>query len=314
MSVVFVLGAMLVIGALGLTYVAVAGVPGGRVSRDRVAEYAVVEHKPVLTKAADATVARVETLLSERGWRPFRAEELEIAGVKSSVASLVVAVSCFGVGVAVLLVLLGQNLLVALVAGALVPVVAKVVVRLKAGRRRKKFANQLAPLLQMLAASLRAGHSMPKAMDAASRDAESPMAEELSRVVNEYRIGRDLVEAMEQVSVRMQSVDFLWITHAIESQRETGGNLNEILDQVAETIRDRQHIRMQVHALSAEGRLSAWILMALPVAIGIYYSFVSADRMSLFVASGVGKLVLLGCALAYVIGGFWMRNIVRIEF
>lgn len=309
-----IIGAVLVLAAVFCGYLAVVGMPETRGTRGRVAQYAVLERKPLLRRMNDGAVSTVEGVLSRRGWRPFTSDELELAGMRSSVAALVVLVLALGGGTFFGLVALQQPVLLSLVASLLVPVVAKVVVRAKVGRRRKRFAGQLGSLLQMMASSLRAGQSLPTAMDAASRDADSPMAEELTRVVNEYRIGRDLVDAMEQVADRMESDDFRWIAQAIEAQRETGGNLNEILDQVAETIRERHHIREQVMALSAEGRISAYVLMALPIGIGIYYSMVAADRMGVFIDSGIGKLIMLGCGVMYVLGGFWMRSIVRIEF
>jgi tight adherence protein B len=311
---VLVVGAVLVLAALVCGYLAVVGMPETRGTRSRVAAYSVVESKPLLQRVNDTAVSVVEGVLSRRGWRPFTADELELAGMRSSVASLVVLVLALGGATFFGLVTVQQPLLLALVGSLAVPVVAKLYVRFKVSRRRKAFAGQLAPLLQMMASSLRAGQSLPKAMDSASRDAESPMAEELTRVVNEYRVGRDLVDAMEHVADRMQSEDFRWIAQAIEAQRETGGNLNEILDQVAETIRERHHVRQQVLALSAEGRMSAYLLMALPIFIGAYYSLVAGDRMGVFVGSGIGKLILLVCAAMYVVGGLWMRSIVRIEF
>ncbi|MCR4514970.1 type II secretion system F family protein [Aeromicrobium sp. 50.2.37] len=309
-----VIGAVLVLAAVFCGYLAVVGMPETRGTRGRVAEYSVVERKPLFRRMNDTAVSTVEGVLSRRGWRPFTSDELELAGMRTSVAALVVLVIALGGATFSGLVALQLPALLAFVVSLLVPGAAKVVVRAKVTRRRKRFAGQLGSLLQMMASSLRAGQSLPSAMDSASRDADSPMAEELTRVVNEYRIGRDLVDAMEQVAERMQSEDFRWIAQAIEAQRATGGNLNEILDQVAETIRERQHIREQVSALSAEGRISAYILMALPVGIGVYYSMVAPDRMGLFIDSGIGKLILLGCGVMYVLGGFWMRSIVRIEF
>lgn len=309
------MGVVLILGALGFLYIGVFGLPSGRtVSRERVATYTRVEHKPLLTKVADGLVSGVEKAMSQRGWRPFTAEELELAGVQSSIASVVVLTTTMGLVAAALGFALMGSLFLGVLGAFFAPIVVKVVISFRAGRRRKKFQALLAPLLQLLASSLRAGHSLPRAMDAAATEADSPMSEELSRVVNEYRLGRDLVEAMEQVADRMQSEDFRWIAGAIEAQRETGGNLNEILDQVAETIRERNHIRLQVNALSAEGKLSAYILMALPVGIGFYYGLVNAELMGSFIASGIGKVLLAGSAVMYVIGGFWMRSIVRIEF
>lgn len=312
--VLFLIGVVLVLGALTCAFVAVVGMPETRGTRDRVAEYSVVERRSLLSRASDTAVAGVENVLSRRGWRPFTSDELELAGVRSSVASLVVLSACAGAAVCAALLVLGLPMVVAVLGALLAPAIVKLGVKFRVSRRRKKFDGQLAPLLQMLASSLRAGQSLPRAMDAASHDAESPMAEELTRVVNEYRIGRDLVDAMGQVADRMRSEDFRWIAHAIEAQRETGGNLNEILDQVAETIRERHHIRQQVFALSAEGRMSAYILMALPVGIGGYYAVISAERMGVFIDSTPGRIIMIVSALMYVLGGFWMRSIVRIEF
>lgn len=314
MIAVLVVGAVLVLAALVCGYLALVGMPETRGTRGRVAAYAVVEQKPLFQRVNDSAVTAVEGVLSRRGWRPFTADELELAGMRSSVASLVVLVLGLGGATFFGLATLQQPMLLAFLGSLAVPLFVKSFVRFKVSRRRKRFSGQLAPLLQMMASSLRAGQSLPRAMDAASHDADAPMSEELSRVVNEYRIGRDLVEAMEQVADRMESEDFRWIAHAIEAQRQTGGNLNEILDRVAETIRERHHIREQVSALSAEGRISAYILMALPIGIGIYYSIVAADRMGVFIDSGIGKMIMAGCAVMYVLGGVWMRSIVRIEF
>lgn len=301
-------------GAFVAVYFALDGVPVGRVTSDRLDRYRAGETKPLLTKIADDLVAFVERLMSRRGWRPFSAEELELAGVKTPVASIVVLVVCISIAVFAVGFVILQSLFLAILLAVLAPVGTKLWVKFRADRRCKKFADQLPMALQSMAASLRAGHSLPRAIDAVSRDADAPIAEELARVVNENRLGRDLVAALDQVAVRMKSKDFSWVAGAIGAQRETGGNLNEILDQVAETIRERNHIRQQVYALSAEGRVSAYILMGLPVGMGLYYGTVNGELMGAFIDSGIGKILLAASLVMYVLGGFWMRSIVRIEF
>jgi len=308
------LAVMLILFALLSLYVAVEGPPARRVSRDRVAAYAAVEQKSTLTKSAEFVEGKVEDFLRREGRAPFQAEELQRAGIVMPLASFIVllgciAVVCFGIG----LVLLG-SVVVGLLLAVGVPVVAKVWLRWKTGRVYRTFADQLPQALQLMAASLRAGHGFDRVLDAVAKEIGSPLGPELARAANETRLGRDRVEALDDVAVRMHSDDFHWVAAAIGAQRETGGNLNEILDQVAETIRERQHVRLQVLALSAEGRLSAVILMLLPVLIGAYYMLVAGDQMSTFIASGIGKLLLAGSLLAYVLGGLWMRSIVRIEF
>lgn len=307
------LGVALVAGAFGCGWVALSGVPAGRVRSERIARLRATPRQSGLTRVANAIVNGVESLLHRGGWRPFGAHELELANVSMSVASLVVMISCIAV-VALAVGVLIANVVIGLLLAALVPVGAKVWLSRRGARLRRRFAGQLPQTLQMMAASLRAGHSLPRVLDSVSKEVEAPMAEELARVVNENRLGRDLVDSLETVAERMQSTDFGWVAGAISAQRETGGNLNEILDQVAATIRERQHIRMQVLSLSAEGRLSAVILMGLPVAVGLYYTLVSADTMSVFVDAAIGKVLLVVSAVLYVVGGLWMRSIVNIEF
>ena len=313
MIVMLALGVVLVVAALVSAYVALSGVPAGRVATARIERLTLARPTNMLTRISDAIVDGVESLLHRRGWRPFGAGELELAHVSMSVASLVVMISCIAV-VALAIGVLVANTVVGLLLAILVPVGAKVWLGRRGARLRQRFTAQLPQTLQMMAASLRAGHSLPRVLDAVSKEVDAPMSDELSRVVNENRLGRDLVESLETVAERMQSRDFVWITGAISAQRETGGNLNEILDQVAGTIRERHHIRMQVMSLSAEGRLSAVILMGLPVVVGAYYALVSADTMSTFVDAPIGKMLLIGSAILYAVGGLWMRSIVDIEF
>lgn len=307
------LGTVLVAAAFVCGYVALNGVPVGRVDTGRITNIAAGERPSALTRMADALVRAVEVTLRRGRLRPFGTRELELARVSMSVASLVATIACLAVA-AFAVGLLLSGILLGVVLAAAVPLAAKVWLNLRGARQRRRFAAQLPQGLQMMAASLRAGHSLPRVLDAVAKEVEAPMSEELARAVNENRLGRDLVAALEGVADRMDSQDFVWVVGAIASQRDTGGNLNEILDQVAATIRERQHIRLQVQSLSAEGRLSAVILMALPVCIGLYYVVVSGDTMQLFVDTTIGKALLAGSALMYVVGGLWMRSIVDIEF
>lgn len=309
-----VLASLLIVGALTSLWLAMAGVPVRRVDRERVAAYAVVEQPTVLNRVATVVEDKVDTAMKQSGRRLFTAEELALAGIAMPVPSLMVLIGSGAVvAVAVGLLLVG-SVITGLLLAVSVPIVTKAFVRWRTGRVQKKFATQLPGTLQMIAASLRAGHSFPRALDAVAKEADAPMGPELARVVNETRVGRDILVSLDEVAMRMQSEDFRWVGAAIGAQRETGGNLNEILDQVAATIRDRQHVRMQVMSLSAEGRLSAMILMSLPVLIGGYYTLVAGEQMTVFIDSGTGKMLLAGSLVAYILGGFWMRSIVRIEF
>jgi len=197
---------------------------------------------------------------------------------------------------------------------ALVPVGARMFLSMKTSRRQAAFADQLDDSLQLMASSLRAGHSVLRAIDAVSHEAASPTAEEFARIVNETRVGRDLTASLEEVARRMGSDDFVWIAQAIAIQREVGGNLAEVLDAVGHTIRERNAIRRQVKALSAEGKLSAYVLMALPFGICGFIWLTNPSYIAGFFTSPIGWAMLAMAALLLIAGGFWLKKMVSVKF
>jgi tight adherence protein B len=203
---------------------------------------------------------------------------------------------------------------VGLVLAAAVGLTARVVLDAMARRRRTRFNAQLGETLQMLAGSLRAGHGLAQGVDNVSRESESPTAEEFRRLTIETRLGRDLVEALRALAARVGSEDFEWVVQAIEIQRDVGGDLAEVLDTVAGTIRDRARIRQQVSALSAEGRMSAWVLMLLPFGLIGMMSVTNPTYLSPLFDSGTGHVLLGVGAVLLVIGGLWLKRIVKPVF
>jgi tight adherence protein B len=238
---------------------------------------------------------------------------LERAGVHRTPAQVLGVV----VGGAVLGNVLGGSLggpIGAVVLTPLVPVGVVLTLRIRTRRRRGAFADQLDDTLRLMASSLRAGHSVLRAMDAVSHEAQAPTAEEFTRVLNEVRVGRDLIAALDEVAERMGSEDFSWVSQAVGIHREVGGNLAEVLDRVGVTIRDRSQLRRQARALSAEGRLSAVILLAMPIVLGIVLRFASPDYMSRLTSSGTGVTMLAGAGVLMLIGAVWLRSIVTVRF
>ena len=124
-------------------------------------------------------------------------------------------------------------------------------------------------MLQLLAGSLRAGYSLLQGVDAVAQEVDDPMGQELRRVLAEARLGRPLEDALDDAAERMSSADFAWAVMAVGIQREVGGNLAELLDTVAETMIQRERLRREVRSLTAEGRVSAFILGLLPVGLGV---------------------------------------------
>ena len=140
------------------------------------------------------------------------------------------------------------------------------------------------------------------------------MSEELARVVNETRLGRSLPDSLGVTAQRMQSDDFEWVTQAIAINQETGGNLAEVLDQVGKTIRERNEIRRQVKALSAEGRLSAIVLVALPIVIFLVLLVVRPTYFAAFFQNPIGVLALIAAVVLLIVGTIWVSVAVRVRF
>lgn len=264
-----------------------------------------------------STAARAEQLgdgvLRRRGAAVALSDALDAAGLEIRPGEVVVVVS---VGSAVALTggwLLG-SLVVAVVLAAAVPAVARAVLGRLAHRRRSRFVEQLGETLQMLAGSLRAGHGLAQSMDTVAREAESPTSEEFRRLTVETRLGRDLSEALEALAMRMQSSDFEWVVQAVNIHREVGGDLAEIFESVAGTIADRNRLRRQVSALTAEGRLSGWVLMAIPFAVGAMMAITNPTYLEVLFTTAKGLVLLALGAVLMTAGGVWLRRIARPVF
>lgn len=308
-----VLGVLFAVLAVATAVFAVTASPVPRVPLER-RQIGPKNGKPVLTSTSDYLVDAVDRLLRQSGWMPFRAKELELAGLRVTPGNFLVTVGAITITTFLVISLLTGNILFGILLAVVVPVGAKVVLRVKTGRRRTLFTKQLDETIQMIASALRAGHSFTRALDAVATESESPTAEEFARVINENRIGRDLVVALEQTAERMQSDDFRWVAEAVAIHRDTGGNLNEVLDRVGATMRERNQVRQKVQSLASEGRFSAVILMLLPILVGGFYALINPSYMALLINTSTGLVLLSISLVMYVVGGFWMRSIVRVKF
>jgi tight adherence protein B len=310
--------ALLVVGvaavAAALLVLAVVVLPAGpsRVPMSRL-DPSVAPPSSALSGAGAAAGAAVEKVLAKQGRLAGGAAALERAGIATSLPDFVLVVGLLTVVGAAGGFVVGGPLL-ALLPLVLVPLGARLLVAVKAGRRQAKFADQLDDSLQLMAGSLRAGHSLLRAVDSVSQEADAPTSEEFARIVNETRVGRDLNDALDEVAQRMGSDDFTWVAQAIAIHREVGGNLAEVLDAVGHTIRERNSIRRQVKALSAEGKLSAIVLMALPFGVTGFISITNPGYLAKFTESLTGYIMLAVAGVMLLAGAFWLKKTVAIKF
>lgn len=244
--------------------------------------------------------ARLDDKLEQAGL-PMRAGEF--------VASTVVCAIAGGLLGAVLLTNILFILAVA-VAASFIPYAWLVRAR---SQRQKKMAEQLADVLSILASSLRAGHGFLQSLDQVASEISEPSASEFHRVVSEIRLGRPIDEAMIAMADRIGSEDMRWAVMAVNIQREVGGNLAEVLDIVAKTVRERAYIHRQVRVLSAEGRISIAILAALPFGLFLYLSIANPEYVTPLFTHPMGQIMLIAGATLMGIGIVVMKKIVRID-
>ncbi|WP_427172041.1 type II secretion system F family protein [Arthrobacter sp. 92] len=266
-----------------------------------------------LTRVAGVTVQALDRFLAGRNIRLYNREALENAVVRLSQAEFIVlVVAGAAVGTLIGLIIGAPVLSVLLV--VLAPFVGQLVLGFLAGRRRAKFDEQLGDTLQLLAGGLRAGHSILRAIDAAATESQSPTSEEMRRVVTETSLGRDLLASLTDTSERMKNEDFVWIAQAIQINREVGGNLAEVLDQVNETIRERSEIKGHIKSLAAEGKFSAYILIAMPFGIVLLLMTLNPGYMNSMFTHPLGLVMMAASGVLITLGSLWMRKIVNLKF
>lgn len=266
----------------------------------------------VLSGVVGRATASADAVLTRHGWRGTLNDRLEQAGValrpgEYAVMGLSAVVVAFALGA-----LLG-GFIVGLLFAAVAAAVAHVALGIMRSRRRAKFSDQLGDTLQQLAGSLRAGYGLLQAVDGLARESSEPTSGEFRRLVVEARLGRDVSSSLHAMADRIGTDDFEWVVQAIDIHREVGGDLAEVLDTVAGTIRERNQVLRQVKSLTAEGKLSAYILLALPIVLAAALKLINPTYFVLL-TSGVG-LVLAGTSVVMLgLGALWFHKLCKLEY
>jgi tight adherence protein B len=263
---------------------------------------------PMLTGRAPRTN---DTLSGSGRWLKF-CRDVELADltvVPERIALYTVAAAIF----AGLLSMLVIGSPVGLVVGLFVPVAVISSVRRRVRKKRDLFGEQLPDNLQVLASALRAGHSLVGALSVVVNDSEEPTKSEFQRVVADERLGVPLEDALDVVVERMDSRELGQVSLVASLQRRTGGNSAEVLDRVVETIRERAELRRLVKTLTAQGRISRWIVTALPVVLLVAISLINPHYIAPLVQTGGGRIVLLIAAIFVASGSLVIERIVDIK-
>lgn len=266
--------------------------PSLAVTRTALAASAALVRSRGLDSSITLSLDRAGMRLRPHEWVLLRATVAITAG-----AVLFIALGWFGAPVGLLAGWLGTGLYRAL----------------RADRRATAFAEQLPDGLQLVIGSLRSGFSLPQALDAMVREAPLPLGEEFGRALAEHRLGADLSDALEAAARRAKSDDLGWAVLAVRIQREVGGSLAEVLQTTVDTIRERGRLRRHVRSLSAEGRLSGWVLIALPILLGAFMFTFRGEYLRPLYTEPIGFAMLAVGVALLGIGIFWMWRTVKVE-
>ena len=238
---------------------------------------------------------------------------LEQANIPLSAGEAIAGAFGLSIVIGLLVALFTRNPITGVVAFAIAVLLVVGVLNFLGSREKRRFENQLPDTLTLISTSLRAGYSLLQAVEAVATEAPNPTAREFGRAIAEARLGRPVVGALQGITTRTQSQDFEWAVMAIEIQREVGGNLAEVLQTVAETMRQRNRLKGEIRALTAEGRISAIVLGLLPFAMAGCLLATNPEYIGTlltttfgYIASGVG-LILMAAGIV------WLRRSVNIE-
>ena len=206
------------------------------------------------------------------------------------------------------------NLFVGLIFGLMGLAVPKLVLWWLKKRRDQKFDRQLVEALTNMGNSLKAGFSLAQALELVAREMENPMGQEMGLVVREMRVGVPMEEALEHLHDRMPSQDLDLVISSVTISREVGGNLTEIFDNISNTVRERHQIEGRIQALSAQGKLQGFVIVAIPPAMGLALSYIAPGMIRPLVTTPIGWGLMFLVAILMGLGIYTIYRIVAIEF
>ena len=258
-------------------------------------------------------VQRIAKPFAKLNFSQLIENKMRQAGVPLLGAEFIV-IELMAAGVAGLLTyLLTLDERVTLVGMAIVPIILWTVILIRIDNRRESFTEQLSDCLTTVSNALRAGYSFQQAMEVIAKEMEPPISEEFARVTTDISMGINLEDALEQMAHRVESSDFDLVVTAVLIQREVGGNLAQVLDSIGDTINERIRMKREIRALTAQGRLSALVLLALPFVVGAGMYFLNHDNFMLLFEDEMGQMAMIGAVIMELIGVFVIKKIIEID-
>ncbi|MCG9479700.1 MAG: type II secretion system F family protein [Actinomycetia bacterium] len=259
-------------------------------------------------------VKLVQRLASKRGFIEFFDLKLERAGM-SIRASEFITLHIIAVVIATLgIYVLSSNILITILIVVIIIFLPFLILNYKSEKRLQKFNQQLPDTLQLISGSLKAGYSFNQSLSMVVDETAPPISSEFKKVLSEIRMGLPEKEALGNMLSRIGTEHLKWVVMAVNIQREVGGNLVEVLETISKTIRERDAVLRQIKALTAEGKLSAIILIALPILVGAFITITNREYISLLITNPLGLVMIGVSVLLMIIGTVWIVKVIKVEY
>ena len=320
----------ILIGAVLLGIIVLAlGIRGIRSERDPIDErlgryddssyqsFLEIEDEETATADGPSFLERtIDRAISDRPFAQNWRRQLARADIKLTVAeyAAVHAISMIGFFLLGYFVIFGQQIVMGIVAGFVGFFAPRIYVARQTSKRLNDFEQQLPDTLGLWVNALRSGYSVMQSMEAISRDAPDPTSTEFRRVVQEISLGIDMPDALDHLLERVESEDLDLVVTAVNIQREVGGNLAEILDVISHTIRERVKLKGEIRVLTAQGRITGYLISGLPIILALFLYAINPDYMGNLFENRTCGWPLLGIGLALIgIGSAVVQKIVQID-
>jgi tight adherence protein B len=238
---------------------------------------------------------------------------IEQSGTKASLSAVLLIAIVSGLLIGFVVAMFMRTPLAMLGGFALGAALPFIVLRVKRKRRLNAFEEQFPEALDLISRALKAGHAFATGLKMVADEMAEPVGPEFRKTFDEQNFGLPLKDALENLTMRMPSLDVRFFSTAVLIQRETGGNLSEILENLAHVVRERFKILRQVRVYTAHGRLTGYVLLALPAFLSIALMFINPEHMNLLFRERMGQMMLLGAIVMQTFGFLWIQQIVKIE-
>jgi tight adherence protein B len=315
----FVLVLAIIFGAYFLFIVRPEGQEQQQVRRRLKAEAGVAPDRLKLLRAVKgsqlSSIGAVRAVLERTGGLTGTLQRLlSQAGLDLTVGTLVLLILCCAAAGFVLTIWMTRMVVMAAIAASLAGLVPIIYVRWKRNQRMRLFEEQFPEAIDLIARTLRAGHAFTTGVKLAAEELPEPVASEFQLLYDRQNFGLPLPDALRGFASRVPILDARFFATAVLTQREAGGNLAEVLDNLGGVIRERFKVKRQVRVMSAHGRMTGWVLATLPPALAIAFMARSPDHFRVLLDDPMGPTLIVAAILLQVIGTLIIRKLVNIEY